>query len=57
MAEQHRHGPDGKLYTAPYNATDILVIDPVAGTLLPGADLSGRPNGGIATNPTASCTA
>src|SRR5690606_32774188 len=25
-------GPDGKLYCAPYNATDILVIAPVAGT-------------------------
>src|SRR5690606_39486749 len=25
-------GPDGKLYCAPNSATDILVIDPVAGT-------------------------
>src|SRR5690606_40013431 len=25
-------GPDGKLYCAPYNATDILVIDPASGT-------------------------
>jgi len=25
-------GPDGKIYGIPYNATDILIIDPVAGT-------------------------
>ena len=25
-------GPDGKIYGIPVNATDILVIDPVAGT-------------------------
>ena len=25
-------GPDGKIYGIPWNATDILVIDPVAGT-------------------------
>src|SRR5690606_16529834 len=36
--------PDGKLYCAPHNAADILVIDPVAGTATRtnlGADLSG----------------
>jgi hypothetical protein len=25
-------GPDGKIYGIPYSATDILIIDPVAGT-------------------------
>ena len=25
-------GPDGKIYGIPFNATDILIIDPVAGT-------------------------
>jgi hypothetical protein len=25
-------GPDGKIYGIPYNATDILIIDPIAGT-------------------------
>jgi hypothetical protein len=25
-------GPDGKIYGIPSNATDILIIDPVAGT-------------------------
>ena len=37
-------GPDGKLYCTPFNATDILVIDPVAGTAQRtnmGASLSG----------------
>src|SRR5690606_3768625 len=48
-------GPDGKLYCAPYNAADILVIDPVAGTATRtnmGADLSGTIKWhGIATGP------
>src|SRR5690606_5250443 len=48
-------GPDGKLYCAPYNATDILVIDPVAGTATRtnmGADLSGTDKWrGIAAGP------
>jgi hypothetical protein len=37
-------GPDGKIYGIPYNAADILVIDPVAGTAsrtAMGATLSG----------------
>ena len=37
-------GPDGKIYGIPYDATDILVIDPVAGTATRtamGATLSG----------------
>jgi hypothetical protein len=37
-------GPDGKIYCIPYNAPDILIIDPVAGTATRsamGADLTG----------------
>ena len=37
-------GPDGKIYGIPYSSTDILIIDPVAGTATRsamGADLSG----------------
>jgi hypothetical protein len=37
-------GPDGKIYGIPYNATDILIIDPIAGTATlsaMGATLSG----------------
>src|SRR5690606_11397347 len=46
---------DGKLYTAPHNATDILVIDPVAGTATRtsmGVSLSGTSKwSGITTAP------
>jgi hypothetical protein len=48
-------GPDGKLYCAPSSATDILVVDPVAGTAQRtnmGADLSGSSKWqGIAAGP------
>src|SRR5690606_41140405 len=46
-------GPDGKLYCAPFEATNILVIDPIAGTAQRtnmGANLSGSQKWiGIAT--------
>ena len=37
-------GPDGKIYGIPFNSTDILIIDPIAGTATRsamGASLSG----------------
>src|SRR5690606_29493936 len=48
-------GPDGKLYCAPYTATDILIIDPANGTAQRtnmGVDLSGTSKwSGIALGP------